>query len=70
LFAVLAEHKAFTEGILKTVMCDFEKSLISAVSSSLPWTEVSKFLEFYNGLEWYFSEGQKYQTGKIVFLPR
>jgi hypothetical protein len=43
LFEVLAEHKAFTDEAPQTVMCDFEKSLVAAMSSNLPWAEVSHF---------------------------
>ncbi len=40
LFAVLAEHTAFSEGIPSTLVCDFEKSLILAANNHLPWVEV------------------------------
>jgi hypothetical protein len=61
LFTVLAEHKAFIEGVPIIVKC-----LDSVVSSFLPWAEVSKsFSSFKLGVKLgggggiYLSGGQK-----------
>ncbi len=70
LFTVLAEHKAFIEGVPITVKC-----LDSVVSSFLPWAEVSKsFSSFKLGVKLggggYISQwrAEKHQTEKVVLL--